>query len=73
MMQSVLQPLRLREIVHEICEEEDRLEHRIGLRNVEQRIKLYYGTKYGVRIASQVGAGTRIRIILPLHEEALNV
>jgi len=68
-----IQPLRLREIVREICEVEDRLEQRIGLRNVEQRIKLYYGTEYGVQITSQVGAGTCIRIILPLQEEALNV
>ena len=41
----------------------------IGLKNVDQRIKLYYGEKYGLRIKSIPDAGTQVRICLPLHQE----
>lgn len=36
-----------------------------GIRNVDQRIKLYYGEAYGVTIFSGQGFGTTIRIIIP--------
>lgn len=35
---------------------------KVGLNNVNQRIKLYFGEKYGVEIDSAPGAGTKIRI-----------
>ncbi|MFD2331251.1 sensor histidine kinase [Cohnella sp. GCM10020058] len=38
----------------------------IGLANVDERIKLICGQGYGIRIQSELGAGTRIRIRLPL-------
>ncbi|MEV5028982.1 cache domain-containing sensor histidine kinase [Paenibacillus sp. LPE1-1-1.1] len=38
----------------------------IGLYNVSQRIKLKYGTEYGIRIRSRQTAGTKISILLPL-------
>ncbi len=37
----------------------------VGIQNVDERVKLYYGTDYGVRIHSQIGAGTKVQIILP--------
>ena len=37
----------------------------VGIQNVDERVKLYYGTDYGVRIASQVGVGTKVNIVLP--------
>lgn len=37
----------------------------IGLRNVEERIKLYFGEQYGLRIGSGIGEGTRMTIALP--------
>ncbi len=37
----------------------------IGLRNVDQRIKLYYGKKYGLEIKSELDEGTTVRIHLP--------
>lgn len=42
-----------------------------GIRNVDQRIKLYYGSKYGVSIASRPGIGAAIRIDFPAvkHKE----
>jgi two-component system sensor histidine kinase YesM len=36
-----------------------------GIRNVEQRIKLYYGDEYGISIYSKPGIGTTIRITIP--------
>lgn len=42
-----------------------------GVRNVDERIKLRYGPSYGVTIASIYGAGTTVRILLPLEQPAL--
>ena len=38
----------------------------IGLKNVNERIKLYYGEEYGIRISSEPGQGTVVRIKLPV-------
>lgn len=38
----------------------------IGIRNVDDRIKLLYGDEYGIKIHSKPGAGTTIIISLPL-------
>lgn len=38
----------------------------IGVRNVHERIQLIYGEPYGVRIASEIGEGTKVRITLPI-------
>lgn len=37
----------------------------IGLKNVDQRIKLYFGRNYGLEIKSEPDVGTRVRIRLP--------
>jgi len=39
---------------------------RIGLRNVNSRIKLHFGSKYGLRIFSRQGSGTLVLLSLPL-------
>jgi len=36
-----------------------------GIRNVDQRIKLQYGSQYGVSIYSRVGIGTSVQIRIP--------
>lgn len=41
----------------------------IGIRNVNNRIKLIYGDKYGVTIQSEINRGTRITINLPKSEK----
>jgi len=41
----------------------------IGLRNVDQRIKLYFGDDYGLRIKSEPDVGTKITIHLPMKLE----
>ena len=37
----------------------------IGINNVNDRIKLLYGDKYGVTITSEVNVGTTVKIIIP--------
>ncbi|KRE58320.1 cache domain-containing sensor histidine kinase [Paenibacillus sp. Soil750] len=46
-------------------EEAGQTSHGGGLRNVHERIQLYYGVKYGVHVESEQGVGTRIRVCLP--------
>ena len=41
----------------------------IGLRNVDQRIKLYFGEAYGLQIKSEPDVGTRVTIHLPMRLE----
>lgn len=38
----------------------------IGLRNVDERIKMYFGHKYGLHIFSTPGSGTTVRIVIPV-------
>ncbi|WP_083180315.1 sensor histidine kinase [Paenibacillus yonginensis] len=37
----------------------------IGLRNVQERIRLFYGKEYGLQVFSEQGKFTRVEIILP--------
>nr|WP_238357976.1 sensor histidine kinase [Cohnella zeiphila] len=37
----------------------------VGIRNVDDRLKLYYGPEYGVRIDSRPGEGTTAKIVIP--------
>lgn len=39
----------------------------IGIKNVDERIKLLYGQEYGVHIQSEINYGTSIRITLPIQ------
>lgn len=41
----------------------------IGIRNVHQRIQLYFGMEYGLEISSEPDEGTKVRIHLPKTEE----
>lgn len=40
--------------------------NKIGIRNVHQRIKLYFGNQYGVNIKSHINAGTEAQIKIPV-------
>ncbi|MDU0200642.1 cache domain-containing sensor histidine kinase [Paenibacillus sp. MAH-36] len=37
----------------------------VGINNVDERLKLYYGKEYGVHIQSRLGEGTTVTIIIP--------
>ena len=43
----------------------------IGLSNIQSRIKLFYGPSYGIKIKSEPGKGTKVKITFPfLNKEA---
>ncbi|MEK4878784.1 MULTISPECIES: cache domain-containing sensor histidine kinase [Paenibacillus] len=44
----------------------------VGLCNVNERIKLYYGTEYGLTIASEVNKGTIVIMNIPVVRESTN-
>lgn len=39
-----------------------------GVKNVNERIKLYYGEQYHLKIESEIGIGTKVEITIPMHE-----
>jgi len=41
----------------------------VGVRNVDERIKLYFGKNYGIQFFSSEGEGTEVRIRLPAIRE----
>lgn len=40
----------------------------IGLANVDQRLKLYYGEDYGLEINSEINRGTTVILLLPIEK-----
>ena len=44
----------------------------IGVKNVNERIKLLYGETYGVEISSELGEGTKVRVSLPVIKSVDN-
>lgn len=60
-----------RESLRQLQQSLDRMEQgsSIGIRNVHQRIKLYYGENYGLSIMSREGDGTIVRLIFPYTED----
>lgn len=40
----------------------------IGMRNVNQRIKIYFGEPYGINIISQIEEGTTVSLCIPIKE-----
>ena len=40
--------------------------HHIGLRNVNQRIKLVFGEEFGITVQSAVNKGSVVKIVLPM-------
>ena len=40
----------------------------IGIRNIDKRIKLHFGEKYGVRLNAGPGKGMRVELIFPRME-----
>ena len=45
----------------------------IALRNVNARIKLLFGTQYGLHVLGSTYSGTEIRITLPYLDEELSL
>ena len=56
-----------------MLEDSPKSENGIGLNNVNNRIKIYFGEQYGVKVESVEDQGTKVCISLPvLHEEELD-
>jgi sensor histidine kinase YesM len=54
-----------RELLEQMNDPEESTSIGYGIRNVNQRIKLYYGAAYGVNIFSRLGIGTTVCIRIP--------
>ncbi|MDD3795387.1 MAG: sensor histidine kinase [Lachnospiraceae bacterium] len=65
-------PGMTKERIQEIFREEKDINKfsKVGLNNVNQRIKLYCGESYGILIDSEPGRGTRIIIRLPAAQDS---
>lgn len=60
------------ELVENLLTDDTRIRSKgsgIGIRNVHQRIQLYFGKAYGLEISSEPDEGTMVRIHLPKTEE----
>ena len=65
-------PYKLSKIREKLSEESDEItgqDEGFGLANVNKRIKLYYGSEYGLSIESQYQEGTRVTVRIPLQED----
>jgi two-component system sensor histidine kinase YesM len=63
-----ISPQRLNELTLFLQDEELEGES-FGLRSINQRLKLLYGSEYGVKLHSQPGQGTIIDIWMPIESE----
>ncbi|MDP4091325.1 MAG: sensor histidine kinase [Bacillota bacterium] len=59
------------ETIKEIFQGDFQAKKGFGLKNVNERIKLYFGEKYGIKIDSQKGKGTRVEIRIPKVSEKI--
>jgi two-component system sensor histidine kinase YesM len=66
-------PYKLGKIHEQLNDETDDVSHTeegFGLANVNKRIKLYYGSQYGLSIESQYQEGTRVTVAIPFHKSS---
>ena len=59
---------QLRQQIEKPCQE---TEKGFGLANVNERIHMYFGYEYGMKIESEKGKGTTVEIVIPAILEAL--
>lgn len=68
-----MDPDRLQDVLDEIAAPTEPLressEFGVGLRNVHQRILLYYGAEWGIKIESETGRGTSVSVHIPLEAD----
>lgn len=67
-----LSPERLQELQDSLNRNTDTHGKSIGMKNVHNRIRLFYGAEYGLSIASVLGEGTTVTLKLPLREDLEN-
>ncbi|WNR42905.1 sensor histidine kinase [Paenibacillus roseipurpureus] len=44
--------------------------NKLGVYNVDERLKLEYGFAFGLQVSSEMGAGTQMKILIPMEVEA---
>ena len=54
--------VQIREEISRPCKE---TEKGFGLANVNERIRMYYGSEYGMSIESEKGRGTIVELVIP--------
>ncbi|GGF95232.1 sensor histidine kinase [Paenibacillus aceti] len=59
------------ERIKEIFDLQDDSHMGCGIRNIDQRVKLHYGSEYGVSIYSRVGIGTSVQVCIPARRRKL--
>lgn len=59
-----------REIRDNVLKKDVKLNH-VGLRNVHERIQLYFGKEYGITILSQEGNGTKVIFSMPTEKRGI--
>lgn len=64
---------KCRVINNELQTEYIKEENHIGIKNVNQRIKLSFGEKYGIEIKSKINLGTRIVMSIPYTKEFIDI
>ncbi|MFD7525339.1 cache domain-containing sensor histidine kinase [Paenibacillus chitinolyticus] len=64
-----MEPEAARQLLSDPGDAVGRKKRSIGIYNVDQRIKLHFGDKYGLDVESESGKGTCIGIKLPKEEE----
>ncbi|WP_198041851.1 cache domain-containing sensor histidine kinase [Paenibacillus larvae] len=72
---SGIEPNRLRQLRKSLLEADHSRNDEpasIGLRNVHERIQIFYGIQYGVDIDSMIGEGTSVTITIPAVREMNN-
>ncbi len=57
----------LETLLNDIHQSDGFKRHSVGLRNVSQRLKIYYGDKYGIKMESKLHEGTTTRIVIPVR------
>ena len=62
-----MEPQQVQEIIDSLGKKEN--QKGIGLSNIYQRLKLFYGKDIVFEVKSRVGEGTRVMIVLPEHVE----
>ncbi|MDR5582811.1 sensor histidine kinase [Paenibacillus larvae] len=70
-----MEPNRLRQLRKSLLEADHSRNDEpasIGLRNVHERIQIFYGIQYGVDIDSMIGEGTSVTITIPAVREMNN-
>lgn len=59
-------------MLRKLTDAQDLTDAGYGIKNVDQRIKLHYGSQYGVTLFSRPGIGTTVRIIIPLIKRRIS-